>query len=480
MAPHLNESSEQQGMLSGWFSSFKPNGHQRKSTPDTDKLDQWQQHSDCDSPRQSLWSPDVAAAMGYGKNGRAGSAYQWWIPVLSAIVAIGGFIAWCVFVFRARDATDAAINAAGLNLTWWDIMKSVLLATAICYPIFTVLGLAVSLWRAYLARQLNIHAPDGRWMKRSRAWQMANVVSSMLLYGMFILLVVSIAAHAVWAYTARAVHVGSYYAIRYVDPVWSGVANVANASEGLVNNFVGLTQQLPVVGRRRLTELAPATGQPYFTRQLTEADVVVMPQEVITAGLNAARSLQQLQDLTGTLGNILNSAAGAINGVQVPQIDASQWRNIPGLNNILPNGPDNPLFQTLSGLTTAVQQQVLNRTGCALWCVDLRDQSWIRDGCICNLQRVKDAYPYLGEIFNNAIPAMGLAFAMMVGATWLLLHAASQWARTRSEAKLLARIPNAAQIAARQQQAAGLHGAPASAPAGAVFSKEHSKPLANV
>jgi hypothetical protein len=53
---------------------------------------------------------------------------------------------------------------------------------------------------------------------------------------------------------------------------------------------------------------------------------------------------------------------------------------------------------------------------------------------------------------------MGMVFTMLAAATWLLLHAASQWARTRSEAKLLQRLPNAAQLAAaqhNQQQGAG-------------------------
>jgi hypothetical protein len=54
---------------------------------------------------------------------------------------------------------------------------------------------------------------------------------------------------------------------------------------------------------------------------------------------------------------------------------------------------------------------------------------------------------------------MGMVFTMLAAATWLLLHAASQWARTRSEAKLLQRLPNAAQLAAAQhnqeQQAMG-------------------------
>jgi hypothetical protein len=66
---------------------------------------------------------------------------------------------------------------------------------------------------------------------------------------------------------------------------------------------------------------------------------------------------------------------------------------------------------------------------------------------LCWLQA---AYPHLGSIYRNAVPAMGMVFTMLAAATWLLLHAASQWARTRSEAKLLQRLPNAAQLAAAQ------------------------------
>lgn len=136
----------------------------------------------------SLWSPEVAAAMGYGKgcgtaaatsgfccpspteslgldlhssssnrtsgcpllskrlaphlcSGRAGSSFQWWIPLLSAVLAIGSFIAWAVFVFRARDATEAALAAAQLQLSWWDAIRAILLATAVCFPVFTLLAL---------------------------------------------------------------------------------------------------------------------------------------------------------------------------------------------------------------------------------------------------------------------------------------------------------------------------------------------------
>jgi hypothetical protein len=37
----------------------------------------------------------------------------------------------------------------------------------------------------------------------------------------------------------------------------------------------------------------------------------------------------------------------------------------------------------------AVQSQLLSPSGCPIYCIDLRSQSWIEDGCICNLDRVK-------------------------------------------------------------------------------------------
>jgi hypothetical protein len=65
----------------------------------------------------------------------------------------------------------------------------------------------------------------------------------------------------------------------------------------------------------------------------------------------------------------------------------------------------------------------------------------------------------MGAIYRNAVPAMGMVFTMLAAATWLLLHAASQWARTRSEAKLLQRLPNAAQLAAAQHNSNNQQGA---------------------
>eukprot|EP00882_Tetradesmus_deserticola_P017598 GHRQ01018854.1.p1 GENE.GHRQ01018854.1~~GHRQ01018854.1.p1 ORF type:complete len:298 (+),score=119.97 GHRQ01018854.1:738-1631(+) len=269
------------------------------------------------------------------------------------------------------------------------------------------------------------------------------------------LLVASVAAHAVWAFSAVATHYASYYAIKYVDPVWSGVGNVVNASEALVDNFLGLATQLPIVGGRRLVEFDPVNARHVVTRQLTQADVDAMPAATREAGLAAGRSLQQLPDLVNGLGGFLNSAASALNTANVVPSQVreqlGQLGELPFLPQLLPNGSSNPLFSTLSSVTESVQAQLLDRNGCPAWCIDMRDQAWLRDGCLCNLDRVKAAYPHFGAIYRNAGIALALLAAMLAAATWLLLHAASQWARTRSEAKLLQRLPNAAQLAAVQQ-----------------------------
>lgn len=72
------------------------------------------------------------------------------------------------------------------------------------------------------------------------------------------------------------------------------------------------------------------------------------------AGLAAARSLQQLQQLPGLFNNIggwLSGAASAINNVPMPRIDTSRLGNLPFLPQLLPNGTNNPLFNTLKGVT---------------------------------------------------------------------------------------------------------------------------------
>jgi hypothetical protein len=197
----------------------------------------------------------------------------------------------------------------------------------------------------------------------------------------------------VWAFSAVAAHYGSYYAIKYVDPVWNGVGSVVNASELLVDNFLGLASQLPVIGGRRLVEFDPVNARHVITRHLTQADVDAMPAATREAGLAAGRALQQLPDIVNGIGGLLNTAASAIGSANVvpSQVSAelSRLSELPFLPQLLPNGTSNPLFSTLSSVTEAVQAQLRGRDGCPAWCVDMRDQSWLKDGCMCNLDRVK-------------------------------------------------------------------------------------------
>lgn len=67
------------------------------------------------------------------------------------------------------------------------------------------------------------------------------------------------------------------------------------------------------------------------------------------------------------------------------------------------------------------------------------------------------AYPHVAKIYSHAIPTIVTLLLMTIASTWLLLHAASQWARTRTEAKLLHRIPHAAKHALAMQQSRQLH-----------------------
>jgi hypothetical protein len=223
----------------------------------------------------------------------------------------------------------------------------------------------------------------------------------------------------VWAFSAVAAHYGSYYAIKYVDPVWSGVGSVVNASEVLVDNFLGLASQLPVIGGRRLVEFDPVNARHVITRHLTQADVDAMPAATRDAALAAGRALQQLPDIVNGIGGLLNSAASAIGSANVvpSQVGAELARlsDLPFLPQLLPNGTSNPLFSTLSSVTEAVEAQLRGRDGCPAWCVDMRDQAWLKDGCMCNLDRVK-----VGVCLWGGGPAAGGFFVgFVLGAEWL-------------------------------------------------------------
>jgi hypothetical protein len=81
----------------------------------------------------------------------------------------------CVLVMHAREATQSALSALRVNFTWWGTLSNILLATAIIFPLLTLAAVGVSAWRALLAHQLNIHAPDAAWRRRSKAYQVGCV-----------------------------------------------------------------------------------------------------------------------------------------------------------------------------------------------------------------------------------------------------------------------------------------------------------------
>ena len=449
-------------------------------------------------------------------SGRSGAAFQWWIPLLAGLTCLGSFIAWAVLVVRGRDATTRAMDEMGVSFPWWVAARRIIAATAVLYPIFVALALAVSVWRARLARSLDIHRPgarpaalgagffclgvcldrwppwrsalvcprctlrpayqhtfvhlppppphtknktDSQWLARCRAFQVANAVSSVLLWLMLATLVGFVAGHAVWGYMAQMADIVGGRALVLVGPVWASVGRVADTSRALTDRVTGLLGSLPAVGGRRLLEEVAAGAAAAGVDDATVASLLAVGGGAGAGAAGGARALQQ----TGLLDGLGQLAAGIANGIAaatnaipaaIPGIPANA--TIPGLPQLLPNGTANPLVGAISDVTRAIEEQIINPTGCPIYCIDLRTESWwvdARAGCLCNLDRVAAALPHLNRAWRAALPAVGALFFMYAGATWLLLHGASQWARTRNEAKLMARIPGAAAAAAENAAA---------------------------
>jgi hypothetical protein len=63
---------------------------------------------------------------------------------------------------RGRDATNSALATVGVSFPWWGHAKRLVHATSVLYPVFVAISLAVSAWRAHLARTLDIHRPGER------------------------------------------------------------------------------------------------------------------------------------------------------------------------------------------------------------------------------------------------------------------------------------------------------------------------------
>jgi hypothetical protein len=274
-----------------------------------------------------------------------------------------------------------------------------------------------------------------------------------------------------------------YGAIKNLKPMWEGLTNIAGSAQDLASNFTSLLDSLPAIGRRRvLSETAKALGLPDWDfevpghgsspggdelittggeqGELVGAARELMEAKAVAAGVGAIRALQQLPPMIAgitsavqAVGNALSGATAAtqplIGGVRNALNATGQALTTSGiLPELIPAGNQNPLVQTLKGLVSGVQDQILNSTGCPVYCIDARNVDWIEDGCICDLKRVEAAMPYVSATLPLLMPAMGAALCMWIGGTWLLMHGVSQWGRTRTEGKLMRRVPGAVAAAA--------------------------------
>jgi hypothetical protein len=71
---------------------------------------------------------------------------------------------------------------------------------------------------------------------------------------------------------------------------------------------------------------------------------------------------------------------------------------------------------------------------------------------------VRAALPFFKRTYPKLIPAIAGEALMFAAATWLLLHAASMWGRTRTEGKLLRQAHGHSQGAAAAAAAAAAGG----------------------
>lgn len=409
---------------------------------------------------EMLWNENIADALGYGKNHKPRAAFQWWIPVVAALTCLGSFIAWATLVMRGRDATEMMMRELGVKFAWWADAKAVVVATAVLYPIFVVLALASSAWRAHLARTLNIHQPDSKWLASCRWFQFFSAATHTMLWLLVVLLVVSVASHAIWGYIAVVLDLVTVRAVALIGPVWSAVSKVADSSKALSDRFTGLLGSLPGIGRKLLEDQAAAGGSGAAAGTvgslLAAAAAAGGGGGVLGAGgAGAGRELQQADGFLQGLGSLAQGIASGISAAanaipdRIPGLPSNA--TIPFLPQLLPNGNDNPLFQAITNVTNAIGAEIFNPNGCPIYCIDLRAENWWADadaGCVCNLDRMEAALPYTRKAWQSILPAIVALIFMYIGASWLLMHGAAQWARTRNEAKLMTRIPAAAAAAA--------------------------------
>jgi hypothetical protein len=374
-------------------------------------------------------------------------------------------------------------------------------------------------------------------MSSCRRFQVLNVASSALLWIMVLLLVGSVAGHAVWGYMTAMMDIVSGQAVQLIGPVWGSVSKIAQSSTELTNRFNQMLGSLPAVGRRHLLEEgAGAAGAATVGALLSGA----------AAGAGGARELQQTGSFLGQLAQGIAQGITAAAQAIPTAIPGASNVTLPFLPQILPNGSSNPLFGAIQEVTNALQTQILNPNGCPVYCIDMRAQRWWADssagavggggaapcavgapslgrggvgpgrrtaqgalpsrrrawaqrrcapllhagrlpskpprptcgphlcppaGCVCNLDKIEAAIPYFRSSWQALFPAVAALVFMYMGASWLLMHGAAQWARTRTEVKLMGRIPGAAASAA----AAAAHDAAAKDAVSAM-----SPPLATV
>jgi hypothetical protein len=136
-------------------------------------------------------------------------------------------------------------------------------------------------------------------------------------------------------------------------------------------------------------------------------------------------------------------------------------------NFLLPPGSQNQLLNALDGVVDTVRDRLLNATGCPVYCVDLRGFTpeanpmtngvpagpiiVLGNGCLCDLERVRLAAPILPTVAPRVDASGALLAGMGAALGGLMMHAAAQWARMRTEAAL---------VAAAEGAGAELDGAP--------------------
>ena len=75
----------------------------------------------------------------------------------------------------------------------------------------------------------------------------------------------------------------------------------------------------------------------------------------------------------------------------------------------------------------------------ALQSLSITYNPFVEDKCFCDLEFLKEVSPVLDQMFKYLIPATVGLFVALCGVSWLLMHAASQWGRARTEMNMMKR-----------------------------------------